>query len=103
MLTFAVLFFCSVALIADIVSLVIAPVTAMLCGPALDKELIASAMLSAVVVIGGFSFSLEVLEFVGFVTCSLLSSEPELEPSEQPVNVNARLTARKQAKIQWGG
>lgn len=102
-LTFAAPLFCNAALIADIVSFVIAPVTVMLCGPAPDKKPIASATLSAVVVIEGFSFLLEVPEFVGIVTCPLSSSEPPLEPSEQAGNVNKRLSARMQARIQWGG
>ena len=55
----------------------------------------------------GFVFPLSgLLGFEGFstgvVTCPLSSSEP-LEPSEQEVNVNARLSARMQAKSQWGG
>lgn len=91
----------SAVAIADIVSSVIAPVTAMLYSP--DKEPISAATVSAVVVIEGFLFSPEVPALAVLVTCPLSSSEPELEPSEQPVNVNAMLSARKQAKIQWGG
>lgn len=75
----------------------------MLCGPAPDKEPIASATLSAVVVIEGFVFPLEVPVLVVFVICPLSSSSEPLEPSEQPVNVNAMLSARMQAKSQWGG
>lgn len=82
---------------------VIGPVTAMLCGPVPDKEPIVAATLSAVVVIEGFSFLLEVPEFVGFVTCPLSSSEPPLEPSEHEENVNARLNARMQATSPRGG
>lgn len=98
---FAFPLFFSAVLIADIVSSVIAPVTAMLYSP--DKEPISAATVSAVVVIEGLLFSPEVPALAVLVTCPLSSSELPLEPSEQEGNVNARLRARMQAKIQWGG
>lgn len=68
-----------------------------------SRLVINSVALSAVVVIEGFLFSPEVPALAVLVTCPLSSSELPLEPSEQEENVNARLRARMQAKIQWGG
>ncbi len=101
-LTFAFSLPLSAVAIVDIVSLVIAPVTAMLYSPG-SRLVINSATLSAVVVIEGLLFSPEVPALAVFVICPLSSSEPPLEPSEQEGNVNARLRAIMQTKIQWGG
>jgi len=74
----------------------------MLYSPA-DRFFISSAT-SVVFAESSFISVFEELSFppVGVVICSS-SSEPPLEPSEQPVNVNVMLSARMQAKIQWGG